>query len=100
MRINVINLIRSYAGVLERELHCARCAFTVRGRRGHVISVGGKAVSCNFTVDLRAARFGVLQFLDHHNPCAFAHHKTVAVTIEWPGGALGLIVAGAERSHG
>src|SRR6266516_2715196 len=99
MGIDVINLIGRYAGVLERELHGARCAFTVWWRRGHVVSVRGKAVSCDFTVNLRASRFGVLQFLDHHNPRAFAHHKTVAVTIERPGDALGLIVAGTERFH-
>src|SRR6266542_3883420 len=36
--------------MLERHLHGAHGAFTVRRRRSHVISVGRKTVSCEFTV--------------------------------------------------
>src|SRR6476660_10601644 len=85
VRVNVINLVRRYAGVLERELHGTGGALTVRRRRRHVVSVRGDAVSYEFAVNIRAARLGMLQFLHHHNSCAFAHHKTVAITIEWPG---------------
>src|SRR5437588_8241003 len=85
--------------MLERHLHGARCAFAVRRRRRHVVGVCRDAVSCDLTVNLRATRLGVLQFLYHHNACAFAHYKTVAVTVEGPRSALRLIVVGAERFH-
>src|SRR5256884_9694321 len=93
MRIDVIDLSRRYASVLKRELHGARCAFTVRWRRSHVVSVRGKAVSCDFAVDLRPPRFGVLQFLHYHNSCALTHHETIAVAIERLRCALGFTVA-------
>jgi hypothetical protein len=80
-------------------LHGTRRAFTIRGRGCHVIRVSRKAVSGEFTVDFRAAGFGMFQFLHHNDSCAFANHKTVAITIERAGGTLGFVVSGAERSH-
>ncbi len=61
--------------------------------------VGGEAVSCDFTIDFRAARFGVLEFFHDNNSGAFANNKAVAITVERAGGAFGFVVAVAQRFH-
>src|SRR6266480_6639091 len=99
MRIDIIHLIWGYAGMLERQLHGARGAFAIRRWRRHMVGVGRKTVSRDFAVNFCAARLGMFQFFHHHDSSTFAHHKAVAVTIEWPGSALGLVVTRAERSH-
>src|SRR5439155_19818319 len=99
MRIDIIHLIWGDAGMLERQLHRARGAFAARRRRRHMVGVGRKTVSCDFAVNFCAARLGMFQFFHHHDSSTFAHHKAVAVTIKWPGSALGLVVTRAERSH-
>src|SRR5439155_11993145 len=85
--------------MLKRQLHGACRAFAIRWWSRHMISIGRKTVSYNFTVHLRATRFGMLQFLHDHNSCALAHDETVAVAIERPGSTLRFIVACAERFH-
>ena len=85
--------------MVERHLHRARRAFAVGRRRGHVIGVAGKSVAGEFAPDFRAARFGVLEFFDHHHAGAFAHDESVAIAIERPRGALRFVVARAERFH-
>src|SRR5439155_17768763 len=68
--------------MLKRQLHGACRAFAIRWWSRHMISIGRKTVSYNFTVNLRATRFGMLQFLHDHNSCALAHDETVAVVEE------------------
>jgi hypothetical protein len=41
----------------------------------------------------------MFQLLHDDDSRAFAHHKAIAVPVEWPRGTLGLIVAPAERLH-
>src|SRR4029077_17048338 len=96
MGVDIVNLIRRYPGMLQRKLHCARGALAIWRRRGHMVRIGGEAVSCDFAIDFRTARFGVLQFLPHHNARAFAHHKTIAVAIERARRALRLVVPRTE----
>src|SRR5438132_1944355 len=67
MGVDIVNLIRRYPGMLQRTLHCARRALAIRWRRSHMIRIGREAVSGDFTIDFRTTRFGVLQFLHHHN---------------------------------
>ena len=59
--------------------------------RGRRVAVGG--VPLHLTVDARAARLGVLVFLDHQHPGALAQHETVAVLVPGTTGALRVIVA-------
>ena len=82
--INVIDIAWRKLGVIERELHRARSAFTVIGWRGHVMRVGGKSVARQLAINFSAAFLGMLEFFDHGNARSFAHHKTVAVAIERP----------------
>src|SRR5262245_8680047 len=98
--VYVIDLLRRYPCMVERHFHGTRGTFAIRRRRSHVVGIGGHAVPCDFTVNLCATRSRVFQLLHDDDSRAFAHHKTIAVPIEWSRGALGLIVARAERLHG
>src|SRR5206468_8683424 len=69
-------------------------------RRGHVIGISRESISCELAVNLRAALFRVFELFHHDNAGAFAHDKTVAVAVERPGSAFGLIIARAESFHG
>ena len=64
-----------------------------------MICIGGKSIAGEFAVNFRAARFRMFEFLDHHDSGAFAHDKTVAVSIPRARRALRLVIARAERFH-
>src|SRR6266480_121681 len=50
-----------FIGVLAKNLlDRARLALAIRRRRSHMVRISREAVSCDFTIDFRAARFGVL----------------------------------------
>ena len=67
-------------------------------RRGHVIGVARQAVADHLGVDLRAARLGMLIFLEHDDARALAHDEAVAVLVVGAAGLLRLVVeVGAER---
>ena len=56
VRVDVPDLARAKAGVVERELHARRRAFAAGRRRGDVVRVGVAAVAGDLAVDRRAAR--------------------------------------------
>jgi hypothetical protein len=97
--INVIDLIRRRFSMLERNLHRPGSPFAIRGRRGHVIGVGGKSVSGELAVNLRAPCLGVLELFDHHHAGAFTHDESIPVAVERPRGLLGIVITRAERFH-
>ena len=69
-------------------------------RRGDVIGIARQAVADHFGVDLRAARLGVLIFLEHDDARALAHDEAVAVLVVGPAGLLRLVVEiGGERAR-
>ena len=88
-------------GALHRRRHAAEAAIAVRRGRGDVIGVAGQAVADDLGIDLRAARLGVLIFLEHHDAGALAHHEAVAVLVVGPRG-LGrrFVEAGRQRARG
>ena len=57
-------------------------------RRGHMIGVARQAIADHFGIDLRAARLGVLIFLEHDHAGAFAHDEAVAVLVIGAAGAV------------
>ena len=61
-------------------------------RRRHVIGVARQAVADHLGVDLRAARLGVLIFLEHDDARALAHDEAVAVLVIGAAGLFGLVV--------
>ena len=76
-------------------------AIAVLGGRGDVIGVARQAVADHFGVDLRAARLGVLVFLEHDDAGALAHDEAVAVLVIGARGLLGRVVeAGGQRAAG
>src|SRR5438132_1818162 len=82
MRVDVADLLRTDARILNCPPHrAAYAALRVVGR-GHMVSVGGRAVADDLGVDMRAALAGVFQFFEDHDPRAFTDHKPVAVAIE------------------
>ena len=81
MRIDVVDIGRRDARPLQRSAHASEGAVAVLGRRSDVIGVAGEAIADDFGIDLRAARFGVLEFFDNHDTCALAHDKTVAILV-------------------
>src|SRR5262249_29187857 len=85
--------------MVQCHLHGPRRAFAIWRRGRHVICIGRNAVSSEFTVDLRSARLGMLQFLHHYNSRAFADDETVSLAIKRSGSAFRLTVARAERFH-
>ena len=60
-------------------LHAARRAFA--RRRHHVEAVGGRAVAGELGVDLRAARLGVFEFLEHQHAGAAGDDEAVAIGV-------------------
>ena len=74
--------------------HAAHRAFA--GGRHHVVAVRGRAVADDLAVDLRAARLGVLQFLQHQHAGAAGDDEAVAVHVigargRLPGVSLNLV---------
>ena len=51
MRIDVVDSLRLYARVLQRQPHGARCTLAARRRFGHMVSIGGLAVPCHLSQD-------------------------------------------------
>ena len=58
-------------------------------RRGDVIGVARQAVADHLGIDFRAARLGMLIFLEHDHARALAHDEAVAVLVIGAAGALG-----------
>ena len=82
-------LIRStsLAGTLWRSsawIHRATRAVALVDRLDEVPRVGRRAVADDLGVDLRAARLGVLEVLEHQRAGALAEHEAVARLVERP----------------
>src|SRR6266436_3148378 len=97
--VDVVDVVRRNLRVIERQLHGPRGASAVFRRRGHVVGVGGKSITGELTIDLRAALLRVFELFDNGNARAFADDETVAVPIERARRALRFVVALAERFH-
>ena len=67
MRVDVINLVGGYAGIVQSLRHGARTALDLWSGRGDVVGVAGRAVARNLRDDSGAARPGVLQLLQHQH---------------------------------
>ena len=84
------------ASCMARHMACAPP--TASGmRRGDVIGVAGVAVAHDLGIDLRAARLGVLIFLQHEDARALAHDKALPARVEGQGGLGRDPLASAQR---
>ena len=100
MRVDIVDVRRSQAGEIKGDFHGPRSAFSARPRLRDVVGVGCGAVADHFSQRLSAAGFGVLEGLQEENTGAFAQHEAVPLSVEWPGGALRVVVARGYRGHG
>src|SRR5690606_30101982 len=74
-------------------LHAAHGAFAAGG--DHVGAIRGGAVAGDLGVDLRAARPGVLELLEHHHAAAAGDDEAVAVgVVRSRGGGRAVVVLG------
>ena len=81
VRVDVIDLGKADARLAHRHFHRTIGTRPVGVRRGHVIGIARQAVTQNLGVNLRAARLGVLVFLEADDARAFAHHEAVAALV-------------------
>ena len=66
--VDVVDVARLQPRLAQRHPHSELCALAFRMRRGDVVGIARKAVAHDLCVDPRAARLGVLVFLEHP-PC-------------------------------
>src|ERR1700724_308828 len=90
-----IDVIDRSSHIFERHAHAPYRSFA--GRRDHVMAVRGQTISGDLGVNLRAARLGTLQLLQHQYPSAAGDDETVPVLIIGAGGARGTVVE--SRGH-
>ena len=98
--VDVVYVLRLQAGVVEGGLHYELGSESVGVRRRDVVCVGALAFANHFGVYLRAARLGVLKFLEDEASCSLGHHEAVAACAERARGFRGLVVARREGVHG
>jgi hypothetical protein len=97
--VDVADLGRVDAAVGEGHRHRA-CRVHAGGvGLGDVSGVGRKPVAEQFGVDLRAARARVLEILEDEDRARLAHDEPVALRVERPAAALGVVVPARERPH-
>ena len=82
--VDVGNILWVESARVECHSHGARAAFASRRGGGHVVGVGGVAVSGHLAVDPRAARPGVLEFLQHQHAGTLTYDEAVASRVERP----------------
>ena len=99
MRVEILNLRRLKASLLQRLHDRAARAVAVFGPRRHVIGIRTGAVADELGDWLGAACERMLQFFDHEKTCAFAHHEPIARLVERTRCALRRVVEpGRERT--
>ena len=100
MGVQVLDVVREQAGLLQRLAHRPRGAFAVLVRLGDMEGVAGGAVAGEFSEDACTAGDRVLFGFEHQQASAFAHHEAIARLVEGPRGGRRVIVAGSERLGG
>ncbi len=98
--VDVADLLGVEFSVLEAHAHTADGAFALGGGCSDMAGVGAIAVAGDFAVDAGAAGFGVLEFLEDEDACAFTHDEAITFGVEGTRGVFGVIVAGAHGFHG
>ena len=91
--VDVVDLLRIDAGVRKRVLHRAGRMFAGRVRLGDVRRVGGEPVADELCVDLRAARLGVVEPLEHQHASCLGQDKAVPIAIKRTARSVGFVVS-------
>ena len=82
MRIQMLDVFRSETGLAQCHRHGTRSTFTILGARGHVIGIGGRAISHHLRDRHGASSARMFEIFDEDNACPLAHDEAVAITIE------------------
>lgn len=98
--VDVGNVRGIHARRAKGHRHATGRSFAAGRWGSQMMSIGSVSVADDFRVNPRAAGLGVFEFFQDNHPAAFAHDKSVATDIEWPGGMLGIVIAGAQGAHG
>ena len=94
VHVDVVDVLRLHAGILESVLHREDGAETFGVGGGEVVSVGAHAAAGHFGVNLSSAGKCVLEFFKDEHGRAFAHHESVAALREGARCGFGRVVAG------
>ena len=94
--IDVIDIVRRDAGILDGHVNGLCSTFTLRIRRCDVICIGGGTVSYDFTVDLSTSVFSVFQFFQDQESCALAQDESASFHVERDGSSVRI----CRRVHG
>jgi len=97
--VEVTDVGRRQARVLEGELHAPDGAFATGRRCRDVVGVGVATVTGDGAVDAGAPGGGPVPALEHDEAGALAHHEAVAVLVEGSRGVGRVVPAAAERAH-
>src|SRR6185436_20990313 len=97
--VDVVDVARRDASVVDRLLHAARGALPARRRRRNVERVGARAVADHLAEDAGAARLRMVERLEDQNPRAFRDDEAVAVAIERTARPLRLVVPRRDGAH-
>ena len=109
MRVDVIDLLRREFRISQGIAHRPNTRFSARQRCGHVKRIVVQAITEQFRVNPRPARSGMIEFFDNKRGRAFAHHKSIARSVERTAGQRRIAgraahgfnqVECAERKHG
>ena len=99
MCVDVVDLVRRHARVVERDRRGPRGLRPVGPRLDHVMGVGRRPIPAQLRVRHGAAPFRHVGRLQDQECRALAHDEPVTTDIERPGGATRVpVVAGGERT--
>ena len=79
MEIDVVDLVRPHARIVECQGHRARRLLAVLVETHAVVRLAGRAIARDLGVDLCPAGEGGLALLDDHHPRPFAENEAVPV---------------------
>ena len=100
MCIDIVDVLGTQPCIIECQLHALCLILAVRRRARDMIAVRVRAVADKLCVDMRTARLGVFERLEHDQPCALAHDEPRAVLVKGTRSVRRIvIVIRAERLH-
>ena len=98
--VDVAHVTWCDASFIDHIQHGCAKGFTLRVRRGNVISIASRTVASDFADYVRATRFGVLERFHYEHAGTFTHNKAIATIFKRPTGGSGVfVIACAHGLH-
>ena len=92
MYVDVVDVLRLHASILQGVLHHELCTQTLRMRSGDMVCISTHASTYHLSINLCTTSFCVLQFLENQATRTLGHDESVAASAERTAGLLGLVV--------